>query len=189
MPTSTDKKKEAIALLAKGLSQAEVARNLSISRQAVSLWLKSETFRDEVEKARKIFLAMQDEKKKPEAILLEKIPVPISEPITTDPATTFKSALRKREIDLLETIQSKLLPEFLEGGGVRVASVLLKLSERRSKLYGLDLKPYEILEALQVLVDEGCAPKSQILIVTNGLDKIQQQLKSSTDAIRPIEDG
>lgn len=182
--TSTDKKKEAIALLAKGLSQAEVARNLSISRQAVSLWLKSETFRDEVEKARKIFLAMQDEKKKPEAILLEKILVPISEPITTDPATTFKSALRKREIDLLETIQSNLLPQLLEGGGVRVAAILLKVSERRSRLLGLDLPNWDILQAFETLVLEKCADPHQIALVANGLDEITKQLKSSMDVTR-----
>ncbi len=181
---SKDKKKQAIALLSQGLTQSEVARSLSISRQAVSLWLKSETFRDEVEKARKIFLTMQHEEEKLEPNnLVEKIQIPISKP-----GQTFKCAFREKELLFLEEIQRCLMPQLLEGN-LRAANALIKISERRSKLYGLDLKPYEILEALQVLVDEGCAPKSQILIVRNGLDQIQQQLKSSTDAIRPIEDG
>jgi transcriptional regulator with XRE-family HTH domain len=183
LSTSTDKKKEAIALLAQGATQAQVARSLSISRQAVSLWLKSETFRDEVEKARKIFLTMQHEQEKLQLNnLVEKVPIPISKP-----GQTFKCAFREKELLFLEEIQRCLMPQLLEGN-LRAANALIKISERRSKLYGLDLKPYEILEALQILVDEGCAPKSQILIVTHGLDQIQERLRSSMDAI-PIEDG
>ncbi|MBD2560492.1 MULTISPECIES: helix-turn-helix domain-containing protein [Nostoc] len=181
---SKDRKKEAIALLAKGATQAQVARSLSISRQAVSLWLKSETFRDEVQKARKDFLATQNEHEKLELnSLVEKIPIPISEPITT-----FKSVLRQQEIDLLSKIELNLLPQLLEGGGVRVASVLLKLSERRSKLLGLDLKPYDVLEAFQVLVSEQCADPFQMRVVSDGLDQIKKQLKCVTDVTRAIEE-
>lgn len=174
-----------IALLGKGLTQAETARKLGISRQIVSYWLKCPNFHREVERARRDFLApeeLQQAQKEPELISVEKIQIPISEP-----GQTFKSAFREKELLFLEEIQRCLMPQLLEGS-LRAANALIKISERRSKLYGLDLKPYEILEALQVLVDEGCAPKSQILIVRNGLDQIQQQLKSSTDAIRPIED-
>lgn len=181
---SQDRKKEAIALLAKGATQAQVARSLSISRQAVSLWLKSETFRDEVQKARKDFLATQNEHEKLELnSLVEKIPIPISEPITT-----FKSVLRQREIDLLSKIELNLLPQLLEGGGVRVASVLLKLSERRSKLLGLELPNWEILQAFETLVLENCADPHQIALVANGLDEITKQLKSSMDVTRAIEE-
>ncbi len=170
---SQDRKKEAIALLAQGATQAQVARSLSISRQAVSLWLKSETFRDEVEKARKIFLTMQHEQEKLELNnLVEKIPIPISEPIAT-----FKSVLRQRELDLLEKIELNLLPELLEVGNIRVASILLKLSERRSKLLGLELQNYGVLQAFEVLVMERCADPSQMLIVRNGLDRLEQELK------------
>lgn len=184
MSTSTDKKKQAIALLAKGLTQSEVSRSLSISRQAVSLWLKSETFRDEVEKARKVFLATQNEQEKLELnSLVEKIPIPISEPITT-----FKSVLRQREIDLLEKIESNLLPQLLEGGGVRVASVLIKVSERRSRLLGLELPSWDILQAFETLVLEECANPRQMVIVADGLDQIKKQLKSSTDATELIEE-
>ncbi len=183
MPTSTDKKKEAIALLAKGATQAQVARSLSISRQAVSLWLKSETFRDEVQKARKDFLATQNEHEKLQLnSLVEKIPIPISEPITT-----FKSVLRQREIDLLSKIELNLLPQLLEGS-LRAASVLLKLSERRSKLLGLELPSWEILQAFEILVLEKCADPHQIALVANGLDEITKQLKSSMDVTRAIEE-
>ena len=183
---SKTQKSAAIGLLGKGLSQSETARKLGISRQIVNHWLKCPDFQREVEKARIDFLAAQkpqEEQKKPEAILLEKIPIPISEPITT-----FKSALRKREIDLLETIQSNLLPQLLEGGGVRVASVLLKLSERRSKLLGLELPSWEILQAFETLVLEKCADPHQIALVANGLDEITKQLKSSMDVTRAIEE-
>ena len=183
MVTSTDKKKEAIALLAQGLTQSEVSRSLSVSRQAVSLWLKSETFRDEVEKARKDFFAMQNKHEKVELnSLVEKIPIPISEPITT-----FKSVLRQREVDLLEKIELNLLTE-LEGGGVRVASALLKLSERRSRLLGLEIKNYDILEAFEILVMEQCADPQQMAIISHGLDAITKQLKFSMDVTRAIED-
>lgn len=188
---SKTQKSAAIGLLGKGLSQSETARKLGISRQIVNHWLKCPDFQREVEKARIDFLAAQEpqeEQKKPEAILLEKIPIPISEPITTEPTTTFKSALRKREIDLLETIQSKLLPELLEGGGVRVASVLLKLSERRSRLLGLELPSWDILQAFETLVLEECANPRQMVIVADGLDQIKKQLKSSIDVTRLIEE-
>ncbi|MBD2415935.1 hypothetical protein FACHB389_30155 [Nostoc calcicola FACHB-389] len=179
---SEDRKKQAVILLSQGLRPSEVARSLSVSRQAVSLWLKSETFRDEVEKARKDFLANQNEHKKPEVNLLEKIPVPSSE--TTK---TFKSILREKELLLLEQIEMYIMPQ-LEQGSVRAAAILLKVSERRAKLLGLERKPYDILEAFETLVTEGCAPLSQMLIVSNGLDQIQQQLKGNTDVTRAIEE-
>lgn len=189
---SKTQKSAAIVLLSRGLSQAQTARKLGISRQIVNHWLKSPDFQREVEKARIDFLAAQEpqqEQKKPEAILLEKIPIPISEPITTEPITTFKSTLRKREVDLLETIQSNLLPQLLEGGGVRVAAILLKVSERRSRLLGLDLPNWDILQAFETLVLEKCADPHQIALVANGLDEITKQLKSSMDVTRAIEDA
>jgi predicted transcriptional regulator len=178
-------KSAAIGLLGKGLSQSETARKLGISRQIVSHWLKCPDFQREVEKARIDFFAAQEpqepqqEQKKSEAILLEKISIPI----TTEPITTFKSTLRKREVDLLETIQSNLLPQ-LEGGGVRVAAILLKVSERRSRLLGLDLPNWDILQAFETLVLEKCADPHQIALVSNGLDEITKQLKSSMDLNR-----
>ncbi|MBD2565339.1 hypothetical protein [Nostoc foliaceum] len=42
-------------------------------------------------------------------------------------------------------------PQLTEGS-VRGAGILLKVSERRAKLLGLERKPYEVLEAFQVLV-------------------------------------
>lgn len=182
---SKTQKSAAIGLLGKGLSQSETARKLGISRQNVNHWLKCPDFQREVEKARIDFLAAQEpqeEQKKPEAILLEKIPIPISEPITT-----FKSVLRQREIDLLSKIELNLLPQLLEGS-LRAASVLLKLSERRSKLLGLELASWEILQAFEILVLEKCADPHQIALVANGLDEITKQLKSSMDVTRAIEE-
>lgn len=189
---SKTQKSAAIALLAKGLTQAETARKLGISRQIVSYWLKCPDFQREVERTRIDFLVAQEPQQQQQEVQqqtevtlveVEKIQIPVFEP-----GQTFKSAFREKELLFLEEIQRCLMPQLLEGS-LRAANALIKISERRSKLYGLDLKPYEILEAFQVLVDEGCAPKSQISIVRNGLNQIQEQLKSSTDAIRPIEDG
>ncbi len=183
---SKTQKSAAIALLAKGRSQSETARSLGISRQIVSYWLKCPDFQREVERARIDFLTTQEpqqEQKKPEIISVEKIQTPISEPITT-----LKSALRKREIDLLEKIELNLMPQLLEGGGVRVASVLLKLSERRSRLLGLDLPSWDILQAFETLVLEECADPRQMVIVADGLDQIKKQLKSSIDVTGLIEE-
>lgn len=180
---SKAQKLAAIGLLGRGQSQSETARSLGISRQIISYWLKSPDFRREVERATIDFLTVQQEDKKPELISVEKIQIPISEPITS-----FKSALRKREIDLLETIQSNLLPQLLEGGGVRVGLALLKLSERRSRLLGLDLPNWDILQAFETLVLEKCADPHQIALVANGLDEITKQLKSSMDVTRAIDE-
>ena len=174
---SKAQKSAAIGLLAKGLTQSETARKLGLSRQLISHWLKSPEFQAEVERERKSILVLEEphqEEKKPELISVEKIQTPISEPIPS-----FKSALRKREVDLLEKIELNLLPQLLEGGGVRVASVLLKLSERRSKLLGLDLPSWDILQAFETLVLEQCADPRQVALVTSGLDEITKQLKSS----------
>lgn len=179
---SKTQKSAAIELLGRGLSQSETARKLGISRQIVNHWLKCPDFQREVERARIDFLAAQEaqepqeEQKKPEAILLEKIPIPISEPIRT-----FKSVLRQRELDLLEKIELNLLPELLEVGNIRIASVLLKISQRRSQLLGLDLPNWDLLQALEIFSLEKCANSHQISIVTTGLDEITKQLKSSMD--------
>jgi len=179
---SKTQKSAAIGLLGQGLSQSETARKLGISRQIVSHWVKCPNFQREVEKSRIDFLAAQesqDNQKKPEAIPIT------TEPITTDPiTTTFKSTLRKREVDLLELIESNLLPELLQSGSVRVAAVLLKVCERRSRLLGLDLPNWDLLQSLETLVSEGCANSHQVSIVTVGLDQITKQLKSSMDLNR-----
>lgn len=183
---SKTQKSAAIILLSRGLTQAETARKLGISRQIVNHWLKCPDFQLELEKARIDFLAAhepQEEQNNSEAIFLEKIPIPISEPITT-----FKSVLRQREIDLLSKIELNLLPQLLEGGGVRVAAILLKVSERRSRLLGLDLPNWDILQAFEILILEKCADPHQIALVADGLDEITKQLKSSMDITRAIEE-
>ncbi|MBD2527453.1 helix-turn-helix domain-containing protein [Nostoc sp. FACHB-133] len=175
---SRTQKEAAIVLLAKGMTQAETARKLGVSRQNVSYWLKCPDFQAEVERVRKSILALQEvqpQPPQPQVTLVETIPIPISEP-----SKTFKCALRERELLLLEKIEMYLMPQLLEGS-VRAAGILLKVSERRAKLLGLERKPYELLEAFQVLVEEGCIPVSKMSLVRSGLDELQQKLKEGNN--------
>lgn len=170
---------KAIRLLAAGLSQSETSRKLGISRQKLSLWCKKEAFQQELLDAKKKLLQTPIDSKVNET----KVDEPV---INRQPQTNglvrradSKQQLREEELSLLENIESAMLPQLREGS-IRAALVLLKVSERRSRLLALDQKNYQVLEAVEFLAAENVIPPQKIEILTAGLQKLESDLKTTS---------
>lgn len=169
---------KAIRLLATGLSQSETSRKLGISRQRLSLWCKKEAFQQELLDAKKKLLQTPIDRKLDETKVDEPV---INRQPQTNPLVRradSKQQLREEELSLLENIESAMLPQLREGS-IRAAIVLLKLSERRSRLLALDQKNYQILEAAEFLATENVIPPQRIQILTAGLQRLESDLKTT----------
>ena len=155
---------KAIELLAKGLSQSEVARAIDISRQKLSYWMKSEEFQQEIE--------------------LKKAELPESKPLSTTPSKQqYKSSLEvllERELGLLDEVEFNILPQ-VQDGSIRAGMLIVKVSERRSKLLGLDQKSINLLEAVNLLLRENVMSERQALIVNTGVSRLYDELRNVED--------
>lgn len=162
------RKKRAIQMLASGLNQSEVAKKLNVTRQTISYWWKDENFKSEVNKLR-------DEKD--ETLLPDKqdfIPQSIDDNL--DYKVQSREYYFKKEIELLNKIENSILP-LLKENSIRAATVLLKLSERRSRLLALDVTPIPEHEAILRLIEGDLLPleiQKQVLPV---FENCQSNLK------------
>jgi transcriptional regulator with XRE-family HTH domain len=158
-----DKKKaEAIEYLARGLNQLECAKKLGITPQRLNYWVKSEQFQRELEAKRN---EVQDVDSNLE--LLRDVS-----------KLTPMDRLRAREINLLDKLEESMLDVALEGSS-RAALVVIKISERRSKILGLDRRTPEVLDALNILLKENILPLTTAKIVNEGINKLWNDLKSA----------
>lgn len=169
---------KAIELLALGLSQSETSRKLGISRQKLSLWCKKEAFQQELlEAKKKLFQTPIDTKVDDTKFDEPVINQPQIKPLVLK--VDSKQQLREKELSLLESIQRAMMPQ-LEEGSVRAAIVLLKLSESRSKLLGLNQKNYLVLEAAEFLFSENVIPPQRIETLRQGLQQLESDLKTTS---------
>ena len=165
---------KAIRLLAAGLTQSEASRKLGISRQRLSTWCKKEAFQQELLDAKKKLLdAKLDNPKVDEPVIDHQ---PETKPLVQ--RNDSRLQLREKELSLLEKIEASMLP-LLEEGSIRAAIVLLKLSERRSQLLGLNQKNYQILQAAEFLLGENVISPQRIETLRLGLQRLESDLTTS----------
>lgn len=155
------RKKQAIEMLASGLNQNEVSKKINVTRQTISNWMKNDEFKNQVEK-------LKYKNSNNEQILPEKLN---SIPKSIDNDSNYEVKSREfyfqKELEFLYEIQNAILPHLKEGS-VRAANVLLKLSERRSKLLALDVRQMSEYEAIVRLIEGNILPveiQKQILPV------------------------
>jgi transcriptional regulator with XRE-family HTH domain len=157
-----EKKAEAIEYLARGMNQAECAKKLGITPQRLNYWVKSETFQRELETKRN---EVQDLDLNLE--LLKDIS-----------RLTPMDRLRAKEVNLLDKLEESMLDVALEGSS-RAALVVIKISERRSKILGLDRRTPAVLDALNVLLKENILSIKTAEIVNKGINKLWEDLKTA----------
>ena len=157
-----EKKTEAIEYLARGMNQSECAKKLGITPQRLNYWVKSEQFQRELETKRN---EIQEVDSNLELLMdISKL--------------TPMDRLRVREVNLLDKLEESMLDVALEGSS-RAALVIIKISERRSKLLGLDRRTPEILDALNVLLKENILSIKTAEIVNKGINKLWEDLKTA----------
>lgn len=142
------------------MNQAECAKKLGITPQRLNYWVKSEVFQRKLEAKRN---EVQDIDSNLE--LLNDIS-----------RFTPMDRLRAKEVSLLDRLEESLLDVALEGSS-RAALVVIKISERRSKLLGLDRRTPEILDAVNTLMKENILPIKAAEIVHQGINKLWNDLK------------
>lgn len=179
-------KSAAIALLSKGLTQAQTARKLGLSRQIVSHWMKSEDFRAEIDDAKANFLETtqkqeeleeQEKQHKQENVQgQEKLFVKVISP-SHQPSKPLRYILREYELNLLQKIEESMLPQLSEGS-TRAASILLKISLQRCALLGLNTQSLDVIQAIQILIDENFIPNSEIASIRMAFDEMRQKMKN-----------
>lgn len=179
---SKEKKKEAIELLAKGLNQSEVARKLGVTRQTVSYWFKSEDFKKEVEAAKSKLKVERKNQRTSLAPLPESLPIPENFNKTSEPIPPFsiyeqtsKKYYFSRELAMLNHLEAILMAQASEGS-LRAAGLLIKLSERRSKLLCLDIPIYSEIAAFEKLAK--VLPYEILDGVVSSFEELEQKLES-----------
>jgi len=65
----------------------------------------------------------------------------------------------------------------VQAGDLRAIAIFLKISERRSKLFGLDVSNIPLLDALQVLVNEKVLPIRLGQVILKGIAELEESLR------------
>ncbi|MEL7246233.1 MAG: helix-turn-helix domain-containing protein [Cyanobacteria bacterium J06573_2] len=177
-----DKKKlqqEAVRMLASGLSQSETAKKLSISRQNISNWMKSADFKDEIEKLKENKIKSQQKQTLTTAKKTPHSSLPKPEPqVQPQQKVLSREYYFQKELSLLDEIEELMLPHVKEGS-IRAAGLLLKLSERRSKLLALDVQPLTEVEAIMRLVQADVVPIEVQKMMLSHFDHCQESIKKA----------
>ncbi|MGF1672160.1 MAG: helix-turn-helix domain-containing protein [Rivularia sp. (in: cyanobacteria)] len=172
-------KEQVIRMLASGLNQSEAAKKLGINRQNISYWMKSQEFRDKIENLRK-------EKKKSEPIqILSPTEVFTVSPALSkpdpqpqpQPQTLSRQYYFQKELAFLDEIERKMMPYVCEGS-VRAAGLMLKLSERRSKLLALDVERIHEVEAVTRLIESNILPIEIQKAMLENFQQCQNNIKN-----------
>lgn len=160
------KQTQCISLLASGLSQKEACKEIKVSPRTAQRWNQDPEFAEALETS--IALAKQETTQET-AKSTAKIMTGIWE---------NRDLLREKELSLLDKLQ-QILMDCLEGDtpDYRAVDRLIKLSQARTQLLGLNLKSYPILDALQLLVTEQVATHRHAEIVRNNLLNMENELR------------
>lgn len=143
------------------MRQKDIADSLGISVKTIQRWQKMPAFVDALESLQVQATATTSE-------------------IVKD-TLSQRDHLRAKELALLDRMEAKLLSCIdSDELGYRIVGVmqcLLKLSERRSKLLGLDIRSMSTLDAIQVLLQEEILSTAQAGIVFEGVKSIEENLR------------
>jgi uncharacterized protein YjcR len=150
-------------MLSGGMLQTEIADVLGITPRTVQRWQLLPEFSQALKAAE---AGQKDGQVKV-----------ISATHTARDTFSRREEMRSRELELLNNLQAFLLEDLQENKNHRSIDRLLKLSERRSQLLGLNIKNYHSLEAVEILLREEILSSAQAGIVFEGVQNIEQNLR------------
>jgi transcriptional regulator with XRE-family HTH domain len=158
----TKKQLECVVMLSDGMRQAEVADALGITSRTVQRWQLLPEFSQALKAAEAGQKASQ-----------VKV---ITATHAAKDTLNRREEMRSRELELLDNLQAFLLEDLQENKNHRSIDRLIKISERRSKLLGLDIRNYPVLEALELLLSERIATTQHAQIVLRNLEHLESEL-------------
>ena len=165
----SEKQIQCIALLATGMAQKDVAEALDTTPRTIQRWQREQDFMQALQASEAGQVASQQTAK-----------------LTTQIVSNVwegRDQLRQKELLLLSVLEDKLM-NCLQGDApdYRAIDRLIKLSERRSKLLGLDIRNYPILDAVELLLKEQVASYRHAEIVATNILNMEQQLRDIADS-------
>ena len=169
-PMSLSKKQiQCVALLAAGMSQKDVADALDTTARTIQRWQKEQDFMQALQASEAGQVASQQ---------ISKVAIQVVSHVWRG-----RDQLRQKELSLLETLENKLM-NCLQGNSpdFRAIDRLIKVSERRSKLLGLDIRNYPILDAIELLLKEQVVSQKHAEIVMNNILNMEQELRHIADS-------
>ncbi|MBD2731809.1 hypothetical protein H6G96_37440 [Nostoc sp. FACHB-892] len=164
----TPKQLQCIGLLASGMSQKDIAESLQMSTKSIQRWMKEPEFIYALESSQ----VRQESPHKSAQVAAEVVRDTLSR----------RDELRAKEVALLDNLQEKLFNSIeSDGCGYRVVSLLIKISERRSKLLGLEIRNLSTLDAVEKLLQEEILSTGQAAVIFHGVEAIERNLRVIED--------
>jgi len=160
---------KAAELLSEGRTQADVARQLGIATKTVERWKKKPEFQQAVASPETRQEIERELKKQAELIGSGSLALAAITPKT-------KTEMRLDELGKLNMAENAIM-ERVEAGDLRAIALFLKISERRCKLFGLDLSTIPVLDAVQVLVSERMITSYQARLIVEGVEGVEKKIK------------
>ncbi len=168
------KQRDCIALLQSGLLLADACDAVGVSVRTAQRWQKDPEFIKhwDDKQMQALDSAMATSQPQPERNLQ-------SPPHLNHLARSWiaRAELREKELSLLNSLEEKMLAQFDEDkSNLRIVDRLLKLSERRSKLLGLDFVNTPTLAAMEMLVREQIIPMKHAEMIYDSLRELEDKL-------------
>ena len=165
----SEKQIQCIGLLASGMAQKDVAQALNTTPRSIQRWQKEQDFMQALQACEAGQVASQE----PTKLLNEVV----------SNVWQRRDQLREKELSLLSVLENKLMSSLqADAPDYRAIDRLIKLSERRSKLLGLDIRNYPILDAVELLLKEQVASYRHAEIVATNILNMEQQLRDIADS-------
>lgn len=165
----SEKQIQCIGLLSSGMAQKDVAQALDTTPRTIQRWQREQDFMQALQASEAGQVASQQTAK-----------------VATEIVSNVwqgRDQLRQKELSLLKTLEDRLI-NCLQGDtpDFRAIDRLIKISERRAKLLGLDIRNYPILDAIELLLQEQVASQRHAEIVATNILNMEQQLRDITNS-------
>ncbi len=89
--------------------------------------------------------------------------------------------LREKELQNLERIEKYAQELIMTENSIQAIGILLKISERRCKLFNLDKPTMPLLDAVQVLLSDNVLSEKHAQIIVNHIESLYQALRIARD--------
>lgn len=157
----TDQQIQAINLLKGGRTQAEVSELIGVCRRTLIRWGKIPEYRQILEG-------------EAPAIITTKVDTPGYNPYEL----VCREEMRFNEWNLLNSAQNAIIGR-VESGDLRAVALLLKISENRRKLLGLDIQPLPAVRAVESLASDGLATEPQSSAISSIFSQAEKTIKNT----------
>lgn len=160
----SEKQIQCIALLTTGMAQKDVAEALDTTPRTIQRWQREQDFMQALQASEAGQVASQQNVK-----------------VVTEIVSNVwqgRDQLRQRELTLLNNLELALMNSLeQDNSNYRAIDRLIRISERRSKLLGLDIRNLPVLGALEILLTEQVATCQQADIVGKNISSMEQELR------------